>query len=55
MAHILGLVVIAEGVETAEQLSFLKSVNCDEIQGYYISRPVNSSDLENTFQNTSIY
>lgn len=47
MAHILGLVVIAEGVETEEQLSFLKSVNCDEIQGYYISRPVSSNELEN--------
>jgi diguanylate cyclase (GGDEF)-like protein len=40
MAHSLHLQVIAEGVETAEQLAFLAADSCDEIQGYYISRPV---------------
>ncbi|HEX8978819.1 MAG TPA: EAL domain-containing protein [Parasulfuritortus sp.] len=40
MAHEMRLGVIAEGVETAEQLSFLNDHHCDEIQGYYFSRPV---------------
>ncbi len=37
--------VIAEGVETKEQLSILKKHNCDEIQGYYISRPLPADEL----------
>jgi EAL domain-containing protein (putative c-di-GMP-specific phosphodiesterase class I) len=40
MAHDLGYRVVAEGVETAEICSFLRDLNCDEIQGYFISRPL---------------
>ncbi len=40
MGHSLGLRVVAEGVETEEQLRFLQDLHCDEIQGYLISRPV---------------
>lgn len=40
MAHSLELKVVAEGVETQEQMDFLKSQHCDELQGYLISRPV---------------
>ena len=40
MAHALHLKVIAEGVETLAQLEFLAANACDEIQGYYCSRPV---------------
>jgi diguanylate cyclase (GGDEF)-like protein len=40
MAHTLKLSVIAEGVETDEQLRFLRDHLCDEVQGYYFSKPV---------------
>ncbi|KAB2969184.1 EAL domain-containing protein [Zoogloea sp.] len=40
LAHRLGLRVVAEGVETPAQLAYLRQKGCDEIQGYYFSRPV---------------
>ena len=40
MAHSLGLNVVAEGVETAEQLIYLNEQGCDEIQGYWLSMPL---------------
>jgi len=40
MGKTLSLTVVAEGVETREQLAFLKQHACDEIQGYYFSKPV---------------
>ena len=40
MAHILDMQVVAEGVETPEQLSMLQSLGCNEVQGYLVSRPV---------------
>ena len=40
MAHMLGLVTVAEGVETMEQADFLKSLGCDVIQGYLYARPM---------------
>jgi diguanylate cyclase (GGDEF)-like protein/PAS domain S-box-containing protein len=42
MAHSLGLSVVAEGVETDRQLAFLRSENCDEVQGYWLSRPLDA-------------
>lgn len=44
MAHSLGLKVIAEGVETEAQLSFLASHGCEQMQGYYFSRPLPADD-----------
>jgi diguanylate cyclase (GGDEF)-like protein len=40
MAHSFGMSVIAEGVETIEQLDFLRTLGCEEFQGYLFSRPV---------------
>ncbi|MEO5362833.1 MAG: EAL domain-containing protein [Magnetococcus sp. DMHC-8] len=45
MAHKMHLTVVAEGVETAAQLAFLRGNDCDEIQGYYYSRPLPADDL----------
>ncbi|MES2533843.1 MAG: EAL domain-containing protein, partial [Pseudomonadota bacterium] len=46
LAHSLNLEVIAEGVETAAQLAFLKLHGCEQIQGYYFSRPLALDALE---------
>ena len=43
MAHILDMHVVAEGVETIEQLAMLQSLGCNEVQGYFISKPVPAS------------
>lgn len=42
----LGLKVIAEGVETIEQVEFLRNENCDDIQGYYFYRPMRVQEIE---------
>ncbi|MGI4843167.1 MAG: sensor domain-containing phosphodiesterase [Janthinobacterium lividum] len=44
MAHRLQLAVIAEGVETADQVAALRKADCDQIQGYYYSRPLAVED-----------
>ncbi len=46
MAHILKLKVVAEGVETDEQLSYLSSRDCDEMQGYHFSKPIPADEFE---------
>jgi diguanylate cyclase len=45
MAKTLNLKVIAEGVETEQQMQFLRSHNCDEVQGYHFSRPLAAGDF----------
>ncbi|MBS1246191.1 MAG: hypothetical protein H6R47_390 [Proteobacteria bacterium] len=52
MAHSLGIKVIAEGVETAEQLAFLRQHRCDGMQGYYFSRPVPPEQFIKLLQRT---
>ncbi|MDM5191993.1 EAL domain-containing protein [Bacillus hominis] len=49
LAHTLGLNVIAEGVEKAEQIQFLKEKNVKLAQGYYYSRPLSKYDVENVY------
>ncbi|WP_430786282.1 EAL domain-containing protein [Virgibacillus flavescens] len=50
MSHSLNMKVIAEGVETLEQLSFLENEKCDEVQGYYYSKPLPPEQLTSFFQ-----
>jgi len=50
MAHSLEIEVIAEGIETAEQLQLLMAQHCNHYQGYYFSRPVPVSQIENMLQ-----
>ncbi|TWT27800.1 bifunctional diguanylate cyclase/phosphodiesterase [Planomicrobium sp. CPCC 101110] len=50
MAHNLELNVIAEGVETSEQLEFLKVRHCDQAQGYYFNKPLPATDIERIYQ-----
>jgi len=45
MAHSLNLKVIAEGVENVEQLNLLRAKECDEIQGFYFSKPVPADEI----------
>ncbi|MFN3790146.1 EAL domain-containing protein [Massilia sp.] len=45
MAHALGMAVVAEGVETAEVLAFLRAARCDQAQGYYLARPMPLAQL----------
>jgi EAL domain-containing protein (putative c-di-GMP-specific phosphodiesterase class I) len=46
LASSLGMHTIAEGVETAGQLAYLRLQGCDEVQGYYFSKPLSAEDLE---------
>jgi EAL domain-containing protein (putative c-di-GMP-specific phosphodiesterase class I) len=50
MAHSLQMTTIAEGVETIEQAKLLKELGCDEIQGYWFSKPLLSKDFEMLLQ-----
>ncbi|MFF2752731.1 putative bifunctional diguanylate cyclase/phosphodiesterase [Psychrobacillus sp. NPDC058041] len=50
MAHRLHIKVVAEGVETKDQVKLLKEMDCDIIQGYYYSRPIPSNELLDFFE-----
>ena len=46
LGHSLNFQITAEGVETKEQLEYLKKLNCDIIQGYYFSRPLSVDNFK---------
>ena len=49
MARSLGLEVVAEGVEKEEQLTFLRTHNCGNVQGFLLSHPLSADDFSKTF------
>jgi EAL domain-containing protein (putative c-di-GMP-specific phosphodiesterase class I) len=50
LARALGMRSVAEGVESAEALDLLRSLGCDEAQGYFISRPIAAADVPATIE-----
>ena len=54
MAHRLGLLTVAEGAETSEQVATLKTLGCDFIQGYYFSKPLSLDDYEKYITDTAV-
>jgi diguanylate cyclase (GGDEF)-like protein/PAS domain S-box-containing protein len=53
MAHSLGMKVVAEGVETEQQLKFMRENACDAMQGYYLSKPLPAEQFEMFLKNGS--
>ncbi|MBE9137878.1 EAL domain-containing protein [Nodosilinea sp. LEGE 07088] len=53
LAQNLGMTVIAEGIETQEQLAYLKNLNCDQGQGYLFARPLSRTAAENILSTTA--
>lgn len=51
LGRVMGLTVVAEGVETPEQMAFLKGIGCEGLQGYLFSRPVPLTEFEEWFRN----
>ena len=57
MGHALGMKVVAEGVETVEQLNILRRLRCDEVQGFHISVPAEAEQVQSRMwiKPTSLY
>jgi EAL domain-containing protein (putative c-di-GMP-specific phosphodiesterase class I) len=51
MGHSLNIKIIAEGVELIEQVDYLKSIGCDQYQGYYFSKPLPNEEFEKLYFN----
>jgi EAL domain-containing protein (putative c-di-GMP-specific phosphodiesterase class I) len=54
LAQVLGMDVIAEGVETKDQLKILRDLKCEYGQGYYFSRPATAPDVEKIIIETDV-
>ena len=52
MAKHIGIRTLAEGVETEEQYAFLRDIGCEEVQGFYFSKPVLEGDVERMLWST---
>ena len=55
MAHALDMKVVAEGVETREQLCLLQTLSCNEVQGYLVSRPVPAESMAELMRKRSLF
>lgn len=55
MADALNICIVAEGVETPEQLGVLQSLDCDEVQGYLVSKPVSAADMSRLMQKRFLF
>lgn len=53
MVKRLGYETVAEGVETREQFEYLKSIECDNIQGYFLGRPMPCDKVEELLKKTA--
>ena len=54
LAKSLDLTVITEGIETESQFNIIKETNCDQIQGYFISRPLPAEEIASKFLNIQV-
>lgn len=54
MAHSLGMQVVAEGVETEQQLDFLRAHRCDVLQGFYFSKPLPADEIEQSLRSDAV-
>ena len=51
LANLMNLKIVAEGVETKEQLDYLRKIKCNYVQGYYFSKPLPEEDFEEIIDN----
>jgi len=55
LAHALDMCVVAEGVETEQQFDLIQASGCDEVQGFFLGRPLTSEQLENIFLQSEVF
>ena len=54
LAHELGMLCVAEGIETQEQIELLKTLKCDRLQGYLIGKPMPAEDFFHQFGESTL-